>query len=405
MNVSTAGRIDRSVLKYVQPSEGRADLRLRRGDVLFNNTNSPELVGKTALFDDDDRPAFSNHMTRLRVDRSRMDPAYLALRLHQAWREGWFAAHCNNHVSQASISRAVLRGFEIEMPPLDVQRFICALSAATEGYATSADNHLQSVSRIIERFRQAALIAACAGRLTEEWRLGLDRTPEYVNFGAGDLSIPADWEIYRGSEIFEFVTSGSRGWARYYSNDGPLFLRVGNLDRYRIDLDLDGVRHVRPPATSEAKRTRVQPGDVLISITAEVGMAGVVPADCAESYVNQHVAIARPRPGVNSRYLAAFVTAPGLGESQLDALQRGATKAGLGLNDIRALEIPLPPQDEQDEIAVRLDALLAFADAVVERASTTRVSLEKIVVAVAANALRRKSGGAVTEDIDQLLAV
>ena len=119
MNVSSAGRIDRTVLKFVDPSSGRSDLRLRRGDVLFNNTNSPELVGKTALFEDDDAPAFSNHMTRLRVDTSLLDPGFLALRLHQTWREGWFANHCNNHVSQASISREVLRTMPIELPPLD----------------------------------------------------------------------------------------------------------------------------------------------------------------------------------------------------------------------------------------------------------------------------------------------
>jgi len=99
MNVSRDGQIDRAVLKYVDPSTGRPDLRLRRGDVLFNNTNSPELVGKTARFDGADNPAFSNHMTRLRADQTRLDPTFLALRLHQAWRDGWFLENFNNHVS------------------------------------------------------------------------------------------------------------------------------------------------------------------------------------------------------------------------------------------------------------------------------------------------------------------
>jgi len=83
-----------------------ARLRLSRaqGDILFNNTNSPELVGKTSVFDEDEAPAFSNHMTRLRVDRTRLDARYAALRLHQAWRDGWFAEQCNNHVSEARIA-------------------------------------------------------------------------------------------------------------------------------------------------------------------------------------------------------------------------------------------------------------------------------------------------------------
>ena len=59
MNVSIDGRIERTALKYVEPTAGRPELRLRRGDVVFNNTNSPELVGKTAVFEDEDAPAFS----------------------------------------------------------------------------------------------------------------------------------------------------------------------------------------------------------------------------------------------------------------------------------------------------------------------------------------------------------
>jgi hypothetical protein len=54
----------------------RPEVRLTPGDVVFNDTNSPELVGKTALFDDD-APAFSNHMTRLRVNPDELDPGYL----------------------------------------------------------------------------------------------------------------------------------------------------------------------------------------------------------------------------------------------------------------------------------------------------------------------------------------
>lgn len=160
MNVSSEGRIDRAVLKFVDPTTGRPELRLRRGDVLFNNTNSPELVGKTALFDGDDMPAFSNHMTRLRVDPSCLDAGYLALRLHQAWREGWFAAHCNNHVSQASIGREVLRTFEIALPPLPLQRAIYELGMAVDDRRAAAVTRLQAARQALDRFRQAVLAMA-----------------------------------------------------------------------------------------------------------------------------------------------------------------------------------------------------------------------------------------------------
>src|SRR5690606_27799790 len=128
MNVSTVGKIDRTVVKYVDPQlVDRSERRLRRGDVLFNNTNSLDLVGKTAYFDDDDTPAFSNHMTRLRTDPERVLPEYLARYLHGCWLRGDFTQLANNHVSQASVSRKVLSGLPLPLPPLTQQRQIIEL--------------------------------------------------------------------------------------------------------------------------------------------------------------------------------------------------------------------------------------------------------------------------------------
>ena len=63
MNVDREGRLDLSVVKYVSPEKA---LRIKAGDVLFNNTNSAELIGKTTHIGIDADLAFSNHMTMLR---------------------------------------------------------------------------------------------------------------------------------------------------------------------------------------------------------------------------------------------------------------------------------------------------------------------------------------------------
>ena len=71
------------------------------------------------------------------------------------------------------------------------------------------------------------------------------------------------------------VTSGSRGWADYYSDVGPLFLRIGNISVSSVDLKLTDVQRVQPPEGAEGYRTRVETGDVLVSITALLGAVGV----------------------------------------------------------------------------------------------------------------------------------
>ena len=73
--------------------------------------------------------------------------------------------------------------------------------------------------------KSAILHKAFTGELTERWRkehkIGLE-----------------SWETKTSKGLFEYVTSGSRGWAQYYSETGAVFVRMGNLDHGTIELDL-----------------------------------------------------------------------------------------------------------------------------------------------------------------------
>jgi len=310
-----------------------------------------------------------------------------------------------------AINKQHFKQIQIPLPPIELRKPLSELIERSVVLRQSSLSHLGKGRRVIERFREAVLAAACSGRLTADWRAAHSQLEESANdllkklrathgskVDRGALfealpDLPETWLTVTGAEAFVFITSGSRGWARYYSDEGPAFLRVGNLDRHRLELDLGAVQSVTPPSSAESRRTRVQPGDLLISITAEVGMVGVVPDDLGEGYVNQHVAIARPHPRLDSRFLATFVAAPAYGEAQLDALQRGATKAGLGLDDIRALRIPMPPADEQAEIARRVDQLMSFADGLDSRVNNASRRIDQSSRAVLAKAFRGDLAG------------
>lgn len=148
------------------------------------------------------------------------------------------------------------------------------------------------------------------------------------------------------SVAFAFVTSGSRGWASYYSDSGVPFIRMGNLQRGRLALDLTSVQLVDLPRSTEGKRTRLSEGDLLVSITADLGMVGIVPQDLGEAYVNQHVALARVGSDFDPRYVGWYLISPA-GQRELTRFRRGATKAGLGLPDIRSVTAPKLPLGEQ----------------------------------------------------------
>lgn len=124
-NVSTLGQFDWSVLTRVPESEVGKGSYLQTGDVLFNNTNSTELVGKSALFVEHTEPVvYSNHFTRLRAKEGKLLPEYLALWLQKQWQNRVFADICNQWIGQSAVQPSKLISLRIPLPPIEKQRQI-----------------------------------------------------------------------------------------------------------------------------------------------------------------------------------------------------------------------------------------------------------------------------------------
>jgi type I restriction enzyme S subunit len=166
-----------------------------------------------------------------------------------------------------------------------------------------------------------------------------------------------DWQETRLADLAGSITSGPRGWASYYADEGDFFLRIGNLTRKHLDLRFDDVVKVKPPVGAEGVRTALAPGDLLISITADLGIIGVVPDWMGVAYINQHIARARlDRTKVNPRFLG-YQLAGLIGQKQFYRLNDVGAKAGLNLPAVGGLKAWLPPLAEQDRIAGTLDGL------------------------------------------------
>lgn len=177
--------------------------------------------------------------------------------------------------------------------------------------------------------------------------------------------IPEDWGVQQLGELKPFVTSGSRGWASYYSERGDLFVRITNLTRESIYLDLTDSRFVRlPEGDSEGIRTQLKENDVLISITADIGIIGYVDARVpTPAYINQHIALLRFDPAkVNSKFVSYFLASEESQKVFRAATDTGA-KAGMSLNGVQKIQTALPPTtDEQHAIATALSDMDALLD-------------------------------------------
>jgi len=159
-NVGTRGNLVWEEVLRVPADAGTVEqFRLVPGDVMFNNTNSTELVGKSALFEGYDEPVvFSNHYTRLRTKPDALLPAFLAAWLNHQWLKGVFANICNRWVGQSAVKAGRLFKLDFLLPPLPEQKRIATnlreQMAAIEKARAAAQARLEAV---------LALPAALAG--------------------------------------------------------------------------------------------------------------------------------------------------------------------------------------------------------------------------------------------------
>lgn len=159
-----------------------------------------------------------------------------------------------------------------------------------------------------------------------------------------------------------FVTSGPRGWGDFYNEDGDRrLIRVENVQDRAMDLRA-AAKVAIPSDAGDVKRSQVEGGDVLVTITGAIGRVGVVREFDLPCHVSQHVALVRPPSSILSDYLYWYLRCPALGRSQTEGGMYGATKPGLNLTQLRALRVATPPIAEQRRIITYLDGLQVKMD-------------------------------------------
>lgn len=175
--------------------------------------------------------------------------------------------------------------------------------------------------------------------------------------------LPDRWKYSNLGEIASNITSGSRDWAQYYSDTGDKFVRMTNLARDGVRISENDMKFVSIPHDStDGKRTALKNGDILISITAELGKIGLVPNGFGTAFINQHLALVRLKNAAASSTFVAYALSSKKLNQKLNSLNDAGAKAGLNLSTIRSFPIILPPLPEQKKIA----AILSTWDRAIE---------------------------------------
>lgn len=251
-----------------------------------------------------------------------------------------------------------------------------ARGATIKGIKIEVLENLQLPKLELEEQRKIAAILDKVSDLVAKRRQQLDKLDllvksKFVEMFGDPVQNPMQWPIGNLSEYIKFLTSGSRGWAKYFTDTGEYFITIKNVKNGKIALD--NMQHISPPDNAEAKRTKVQEGDLLISITADLGRTGVVSKDIADhgGYINQHLTCIRlDKEKVHPLYVSYYMESEA-GKNQFQAKNQSAVKAGLNFNSINSLRLMVPP------IALQMK-FVSFVEEIEKTKITISQSLEKL---------------------------
>jgi type I restriction enzyme, S subunit len=163
MSNLTEGFISYKDLKYVDLDNANLQkFKLNRGDVIFNRTNSYELVGKTSLFDSDNDVVFASYLIRLVTDEKKLRPKFLNWYLNWDITQSRLKSLASRGVSQSNISASKLQKFKISVPlSTDEQDEIVNILDNCYAKITSLENELV----LLEELFKALLEEFMTGRL------------------------------------------------------------------------------------------------------------------------------------------------------------------------------------------------------------------------------------------------
>jgi type I restriction enzyme S subunit len=149
-NVTYGGALDHTDLKHVALSDGEiAKYGLRAGDILFNRTNSRELVGKTGLWDGRFPAVAASYFVRLRLHESCVCPAYVWAAMNSATMKRRLFAMARGAIGQANINARELKSIPLPVPPVELQRRYAQTVEAAGAVARVGDSSARAATALL----------------------------------------------------------------------------------------------------------------------------------------------------------------------------------------------------------------------------------------------------------------
>ncbi|MFE2024450.1 restriction endonuclease subunit S [Streptomyces hygroscopicus] len=327
-NVTKSGDIDLSKQRRVPRNHpGVGKNKLLPGDVLFNATNSPDLVGKTLFWSGiDEEVVYSNHFQRIRTDEEKLDSKYLSRWLACQFESGIFRTLCKQWVNQATVSKESLLALRVPLPPLLYQKRIAAV--------------LDQVDILRAKRREAI---ALLDDLTQSVFLDMFGDPSINSCGFEVREL--ETLVAEGDRINYGVVQPGR-----HVEDGIPLIRSGDLGRFGVDRS--SLMRISPDVESSYSRSRIKGNEILVGCVGAIGEVSIVGPDDVGSNVARAVARVPVAGDVDREYLAAYLRMD-FAQYYFTRELRTVAQPTLNIKQIKSAPVVFPPSHLRSKFAER----------------------------------------------------
>jgi len=347
----------------------------QNSDVLFAKV-TPCFENGKSMFVENCPTGFGSGSSELIVLRSNPDfviPKLLLNLIRSYEFKQLGARNMTGAVGLRRVPKAFVEQYPFPLPPLAEQKEIARQLDDLLAQVDILKTRLDSIPAILKRFRQSTLAAAVSGKLTEEWR-GENGNRDWITFSFGDLVETANNGLAKrrgttGDEVTVLRLADFKNAKRVFGNERKIFLTPKECDKYLLGK-----------------------GDLLIiRVNGSVDLAGLFilydEAHKREAYCDHFIRFTAVDKA-NPKFIT-YVTNEGEGRRYLrESLSTSAGQNTINQKSIKALQIDLPPIEEQAEIVRRVEELFAFADQVEQRVKDAQSRVNHLTQSILAKAFR-----------------
>ena len=153
-NITYGGELDLTDTKRIDIPDNELDkCTVRRGDVLFNRTNSKELVGKTCVYNRDEMMVLAGFVIRVRVTE-RILPEFLSAFLNTDFSKRMLLGMCKAAIGQANINAQEMQDIGIYLPPTELQRQFVQFKEQTDKSKAAIQKSLNEAQLLFDSLMQ-----------------------------------------------------------------------------------------------------------------------------------------------------------------------------------------------------------------------------------------------------------